>query len=311
MSKNYSGTYLYGKYPDYEKILFTFIMDAEEIPKEGEAFDEIIFDVKRRQVSSALAKVLKSDKVKLMTANKALPRQFKVFCAKDIKGNKKDNVIYIDCTGLLIPGKSGGLVCKDIDIFVSYLQSACHTYIYYKDEKRFTNNAMIISKGAEAFSDLMTYVVDYVAHISSTPKNKSYCKYMCAQYYMYNILGKDITDGTTHIARKISGLSDREANVVEMQYDQNTFQNIKFFVEALSRILRIDKLTIDVVVERWMYLFSPSTVFAMELFPSFATMITDCYIGGYLNNQKTIEKVLGSSMVEFSKTIFKVGDDAV
>ena len=58
-------------------------------------------------------------------------------------------------------------------------------------------------------------------------------------------------------------------------------------------------------------LFSPSTVFAMELFPSFATMITDCYIGGYLNNQKTIEKVLGSSMVEFSKTIFKVGDDAV
>lgn len=311
MSKNYSGTYLYGKYPDYEKMLFTFIMEAEVIDKNNEEFDDIIFEVKRRQVSSSLSKVLKSDKVRLMTANKALPRQFKVFCAKDIKNNKKDNIVYIDCTGLLVKGRSGKLVCKDIDIFISYLQSASHTYIYYKDESRFTNNAAIINKGAQAFADLMTYVVDYIAHISSTPKNKAYCKYMCAQYYMYNILGKDITDGTFHIARKISGLSDREANVVEMQYDANTFINIKFFVDSLSKILRINKLTIDVIVERWMYLFSPSTVFALELFPSFATMITDCYIGAYLNNQKTIEKVLGNTMVEFSKSIFIVGDDAV
>lgn len=311
MSKNYSGTYLYGKYPDYEKMLFTFIMNAEEIDKSSEEFEEIIFEVKRRQVSSALAKVLKSDKVKLMIADKALPRQFKVFCAKDIKNNKKNNIVYIDCTGLLITGRSGKLVCKDIDIFVSYIQSACHTYIYYKDEKRFTNNAAIINHGASCFSEAMTYVVDYIAHISSTPKNKSYCKYMCAQYYMYSILGKDITDGTIHIARKISGLSEREANIVEMQYDQNTFINIKFFIDSLAKILRIDKLTIDVIVERWMYLFSPSTVFALELFPAFATMITDCYIGAYLNNQKTIEKVLGQSMVEFSKAIFKVGDDAV
>lgn len=311
MSKNYSGTYLYGKYPEYEKMLFTFIMEAEEIDKNNDDFNDIIFDIKRRQVSSALAKVLKSDKVKLMRANKALPRQFKVFCAKDLKNNKKDNVVYIDCTGLLEEGKSGKLVCKDIDILISYIQSACHTYIYYKDETRFTNNSTIISKGAEAFADLMTYVVDYIAHISSTPKNKSYCKYMCSQYYMFCILGKDITDGTMHIARKISGLSDREANVVEMQYDANTFLNIKFFVDSLSKILRINKLTIDVIVERWMYLFGTNTIFATELFPSFASMVTDCYIGAYLNNQKTIEKVLGNTMVEFSKAIFKVGDDAV
>jgi len=96
-----------------------------------------------------------------------------------------------------------------------------------------------------------------------------------------------------------------------MQYDANTFLNIKFFVDSLSKILRINKLTIDIIVEKWMYLFGPSTVFALELFPSFATMVTNCYIGAYLNNQKTIEKVLGNNMVEFSKSIFKIGDDAV
>ena len=154
-------------------------------------------------------------------------------------------------------------------------------------------------------------MVDYVTHISSTPKIKAHCKYMCAQYYLYCIMGKDITDSTTNIARKIAGLSDREASVVDMQITTNTFTNIKFFIDALADVLHVSKLTIDVVVERWMYLFNPSTVFGLELFSSFATMITDCYIGSYLNNQKTIEKVLGNTMVEFAKTIFKVGEDAV
>lgn len=311
MSKNYSGTYLYGKYPDYEKMLFTYIMEAEKIDKDADEFADLIFEVKRRQVSSSMVKVLKSNKVYLTIGNKPLPRQFKVFCAKDVKNNSKDSVIYIDCTDLLYKASSGRWACKDIDILISYIASATHTYIYYKDEVRFTNNNKIISLGAKVFAELMTYIVDYVAHISSTPKIKSHCKYMAAQYYMYNILGKDITDGTLNIARKVSGLSDREANVVEMQYTVNTFTNIKFFIESLADVLHISKLTIDVVVERWMTLFNPTTVFGLELFPAFATMITDCYIGAYLNNQKTIEKVLGNNMVEFAKTIFKVGEDAV
>lgn len=311
MSKNYSGTYLYGKYPDYEKMLFTYIMEAEKIDKNGDEFADIIFEVRRRQVASSMVKVLRSEKVYLTIGNKPLPRQFKVFCAKDVKNNKKDSVVYIDGTDLIYKAKSGKWACRDIDVLISYIASATHTYIYYKDESRFTNNNKILSIGAKVFAELLTYVVDYVTHISSTPKIKAHCKYMCAQYYLYCIMGKDITDSTTNIARKIAGLSDREASVVDMQITTNTFTNIKFFIDALADVLHVNKLTIDVVVERWMYLFNPSTIFGLELFPSFATMITDCYIGSYLNNQKTIEKVLGNTMVEFAKTIFKVGEDAV
>ena len=233
------------------------------------------------------------------------------FYAKDIKNGGKESVVYIDCTDLIYRSKSGRWACKDIDVLISYIASATHTYIYYKDEARVVNNAKVISVGAKAFAELMTHVVDYVAHISSTPKIKAHCKYMAAQYYIYNILGKDVTESNMAIARKISGLSDREAGVVELQYDVNTFSNIKFFVESLSNVLHVSKLTLDVVVERWMYLYNPSTVFGLEMFPAFASMITDCYIGSYLNNQKTIEKILGNTMVEFAKIIFKIGEDAV
>ena len=60
-----------------------------------------------------------------------------------------------------------------------------------------------------------------------------------------------------------------------------------------------------------MFLYGVSTVFALELFPAFSTMMTDCYVGAYVNNQKTIEKIAGSSMVEFSKTVLRIGAESV
>ena len=313
MPKNYSSTYLYGKFPEYDKLLFEFIMNAERIDKNTDAFDEILFEVKRRQVSPALVKVLKSDAVILLSGKKQLPRQFKAFCAKDIKGQKKNDLkVYIDCTDLITKNSAGNLVCKNIDVFISYLVSAMVNYIYYKDEKRFINNSKIISVGARTFADLLTNVVDYVAKISSSPKNKAYCRYLSALYYISSIMGKDYTTpGNLHVCRQIAGLSDREADIVDMQIKQESFTNIKFFTETLSDILRLPKLTIDVIVERWMFLYGTATVFALELFPAYATMICDCYVGAYLNNQKTIEKITGTGMVEFSKAVLNVGDESV
>ena len=87
--------------------------------------------------------------------------------------------------------------------------------------------------------------------------------------------------------------------------------NIKFFVETLSDVIHTSKLTLDVVVERWMYKYGPGTVFALELFPAFATMLTDAYVGAYINNQKSIEKIAGPSMVEFTKALLSIGAESV
>lgn len=313
MSKNYSSTYLYGKFPEYDTTIYKFIMEATPIDKDSSEFEDILFEVKRRQISPALSKVLKSDIVVLLVGNKPLPRQFKAFCAKDIKGRSKNDLkVYVDCTDLIKANKAGVMVCENVDIFVSYLVSAMTNYIYYADEKRFTNNHKIISIGAKMYSELFTHVVDIVTKISSTDKYKSYCKYLCALYYISSILGKDFsTPGNMKIARDISGLSERAADIVDMELKPGSFINIKFFSETLSNVLRMPKLTVDVIVEEWMYLYGVNTVFGLELFPAFTTMITDCYVGAYLNNQKSIEKITGQSMVAFTKAILTVGDDTV
>lgn len=316
MAKTYAATYLYGQYSEYEKQIFKFIMSGTEIDKDSTDFDDIKYEVKKRQVSNSLVKVLDSKEVILMTNQVPLSKAFKVFCAKDLKGPKKGRKkVFIDCSNIISKDNgTGRYVCRgnNIDILISYLVSAMHTMIYYKDEARITSNAQIRTAGALAFSQLFTHTVDYVCKISAIPSSKAKCVYLASLYYMSNLLGFDYTsDRCKNVAKKISGLSSREAGIVDIQLKPESMMNIKFFVESVASILKLNKLTLDVIVERWMTIYGTGTVFALELFPAFASMITDAYVGAYLNNQKTIEKIIGTSMTEVTKTLLSIGAESI
>lgn len=316
MAKTYAATYLYSKYSEYEKQLFSFIMTGTEIDKNTESFDDIKYEVKKRQVSSSLVKLLDSKEVILMVNETPLPKSFKIFCAKDIKGPKKNKLkVFIDCSNILTKDKSTGrYVCKgnSIDIFISYLVSAMHTYIYYADENRIISNSQIRNVGAKAFAQLFTHVVDYACKISSMQSSKSKCMYLASLYYLGNLLGVDHTsDRCRGIAKKISGLSEREAGIVDIQIKAESMMNIKYFIETVSKILHLNKLTLDVVVERWMSIYGTGTIFSLEMFPVFASTITDAYVGAYINNQKAIEKICGNTMIEFTKTLLSIGAESI
>lgn len=316
MAKTFAATYLYSKYSEYEKQIFSFLMNGTEIDKNTDDFDDIRYEVKKRQVNNALVKILDSKEVILMTNETPLSKSFKVFCAKDIKGPKSNKMkVFIDCSNIITKDtNSGRYICRgnNIDIFISYLVSAMHTFIYYADEPRITNNSQVRNVGARAFAQLFTHVVDYACKISSMPSIKNKCIYLASLYYLGNILGGDHTSSSARtIAKKVSGLSEREAGIVDIQIKSESMMNIRYFVETVSNVLHLNKLTLDVVVERWMSIYGTGTVFALEMFPVFASVITDAYVGAYLNNQKTIEKVCGTSMTEFSKTVLSIGADSV
>lgn len=315
MAKTYAGTYLYSKYHEYEEKIYTFLMTGTEIDKNTDSFDDIRYEVKKRQVSNALVKILDSKSVVLIQGKEPMSKAFKVFCAKDVKMKSNKLKVFIDVSNIIVWNeRTAKYECKsnNIDILISYLVSAMHTYIYYIDENRIVNNGKIMTVGAQAYAQLFTHVVDYVCKISAMPSIKSRCMYMTALYYLTNLLGKDVDyDGARKIAMKVSGLSDRDAGIIDIMIKSDTMRNIKSFSETLSSVLHLSKLTLDVIVERWMSIYGTGTVFALEMFPAFATMMTDAYVGAYLNNQKAIEKIAGPSMVEYTKTLLSIGAESV
>ena len=310
-----NDSYLYNKFPKYEKVLFQYIMQSHEVDRSDKSFNDIRYEVKRRQVAEYLAEILDNENVVLMIPNTVIPKQFSVIIAKDIKHNKNKYKVYIDCTGI-ISYSNGKYNFKRIDILIAYLVQAMTCLSYGGTSNRLLlDNISLTQYGTEAYAKLFTTTVDYIHKISVTGNLKNKCMFLTALFYQVHMLGKELTDRTVSIAAKVSGVSTVEQNVIMSTYGmdvdesdamEEVFSSIHKFVSIIARELRVE-LTLDTIVDKWMYLYGTGTVLGLELFTFFSAMMTNAYVGCYLNNQKTIENRCGTSMVAYSKELLATG----
>ena len=310
VAKRISDTYLYS-IGDYEKNLYTYFVHSTVMDKESEDMQNIKFDVKKATPHVSLLKVFDSDNVVFLNNATPLPRALKVFAAQDIKSGDKRLKIFVDMSDILTKD-AGKLIIrpKDLDKFISYLASALSYLIYYAEPGRLTNNGSLIKTGTECFAKLFTYIIDNL-RIGGVDKVREKCLYLASIYYQVNILRKDFADSTETRAKAISKLSTREIEMIEIQLDADTFKDIFNFVNSVAKVIKAENFKLDNFIERWIFLFGPGTQFATELYPAFSTFLTNAYCGAYLNNQKTIEKIIGRDMVEYSTYLFDVGSDIV
>lgn len=311
--KTFADTYIYQQTDVYEKKLLEYIMESERIDKNSSGFENIQFQVKTRQVTSLLYKILNNDNVVLMHSFKPLPKAFRVTAMKDLKGGSGDNHIkvFIDCSSIMT--NSGGVwSVTNIDILLSYLASAVAYYIYFRDRNKLLYNTKLSKTGASAFSTLFTNIIDYLYKINQIDLNREKCVYMSTMYYMTNILGRGFNDDSVRsLAKRISRLSDNQINSILLEFHEDHCINIKTFIDGLRDILKIEGLTTDTFIEKWIFLYGTGTMFSLEYFPEFSTMMTDAYVGAYINNQRTIENIVGRDMVDFSKALFRIGEGVI
>ena len=82
-------------------------MNAERIDKASPEFADIQYQVKRRQVTITLNRILMDPKVVLCKSPNSLPKSFKVFAAKDVKTDKVLKV-FIDVSDIMRNGALTG-----------------------------------------------------------------------------------------------------------------------------------------------------------------------------------------------------------
>lgn len=311
MAKNYNNTFIYTKFP-YEENIFRFLVNANRIDKDTDKFEDIKYEFKKRQIDSCLLKVLMSKNVILCVSDTTpLNTQFRVICARDPKfKSNTDYKIFIDCTGLIIMDKDGNYKCRNIDILISHIVNAMTTMIYHKAENQVLST-QLVSDTMEAFCNLFTHIIDYLAKISVIPSSKSKCQFLSCMYFTENIIQKEFNNNYQHIAGRITNLSEREQEMIMAQCDEKDFESIKSFVEKLADLIKVPALKVDNVIDKWMYLYGSNTVFAIEYYPALSAMLTDAYCGAYINNQKTIEKVVGNTLVSYTKNVIAKGGTLV
>ena len=298
--KTYNDCYLYNKYPVYNKTLFDGIMSQNFIDKGIENFKEIVYEVKRTRVSSGLVNVLQSPKTILIMPDKPMPKPFVTFVAKDPR-SKNERHLFIDCSNCIV--KTGDGYRVNDGRLVSHLINGYFTMKYTVMGNGFMNSNMLKS-GAICFATLFTHIVDYVGKISVIDNARDKCTYLAARYFLEGI-AQISEERSRELARSIVGFSEAKESTYAFMTSKEAenFTDLRQFIHLIKDQFKIDKLTVDVMVEKWMYLFGPGTVFALEYLPALFAMITDAYVGSYINNQKTIEKICGKNMVGLAKTL--------
>ena len=310
--KNYSDTFLYGK-GEYERNIFEFLMKSEYIDKSSHVFETLKNDLKQQRISNAIIKVLESPKTVFCISDKPMPRAFKVMVAKDVRGDRSTLKLFIDVTGIIVKDGNEYAYKRDtISILMSYLMAGMNSMVYFQANTKITTNSALTEYGCKCFASLVFYLVDYFRVInSSDPTMKGKILYYASKYYQLNILSNEETESLENRALKIAGISDREANIVNLYLSEmkdNPYHNIDAFVKGLALITR-SNLTVDVFMEKWIYHFGPGTQFGTEFYPAFASMFIYCYCNSFLVRQKTIENVVGRPMVDFVDKINSIGSE--
>lgn len=320
--KSYSDSYFYKQYPKYQKLLLDAIMTDPLIDKATEEFKGVILDLKHQRTDEALLRILNSTNTVLLDCDVPLPRTFKVFCAKEMKGRDRGKIkVFIDASACIVKDPKHGDYNVNETALVSYLMNAGVSMIYHKNFDILRRRANMNIGITKCFANCFTHIIDFLAKISIQESKKIQVTYLSAMYFLMGILQLDNENKARDIAMKVADISKNEAILLEdaiekacrkhsdiKEKDLNPYENIKIFVNSLRDAMHLNPkaVSLDIIVERWMMQFGPGTVFGLEYFPAFSAMITDAYVGGYLNNQKTIEKICGKDMVQYSKDVINM-----
>ena len=311
-AKTIGNTFMYSQFPNYDKMLLHFILKGKRINTSGPEFEDILFDVKRRRLTDTMTKVITSNNVVFAIDEAPLPKAFKSFVIKDVKDSSKPKV-FIDGSDYL-KFDSGTWKCSDLNWLMSYVISGMTAFIYKMRPEKLLLDQTIIMDGGDCFIRLFSYVVDRIYKIVSVQNLKRKVDYLCGLYYQINLLQKDFKSESAFqqmsiVAKKLSNIDDRDTTAVDVMLQPEDFNDIDHFVKCLGRLFNFKDFKVAVVISTWMQAFGTGTQFGMEFFPSFAAMLTNAYIGGYLNNQNLIEKICGTTMITFSKAVLKIGDE--
>lgn len=308
--KTFADCSIYGKVDEAgfstERALVSFIMSADRIDISSNAFKGVVEQLKSRSQVAIIVRMLQQGNVVLGIATKELSPSLKVFYAKDIKAGTKSKKVFVDVTGL-ITLENGFFVCKNIDRFAAYLLGVMIMLTYYTEPQKYITNGALQKLSITAFIKLYCALLNDL-RMPGYINNKAKIQYMTGVYFATTVMGLELAQAKTAAANCL-GMNKQEASSLDFYYSTDDLKNIYTFTDALVNTFKLKGLSTDGLINKWIYAYGKGTMYALELYPAFLTLVAYACSGSYINNMKRIENVLSKELVEIYNIILRIGND--
>lgn len=290
-----------------ERALVSFIMTANRIDISSNSFKGVVEQLKSRSQNAVIIRMLQQGNVVLAIGDKELSPSLKVFYAKDIKSSTKSRKVFVDVTNIIVL-ENGFFVCKDINRLAAYLLGVLVMEVYYNDPNKFITNGNLQKLSITAFIKLFNAILNdhrlpgYIA-------NKAKIQYISGVYFGVNVMRLEIPQARLAAAAAM-GMNRQEATDADYFYHEEDLKDIYTFLQYLITTFKLKDLAPDGFINKWIYSYGKGTMYALELYPAFLTLIMYACSGSYINNMKRIENTLSKELVDIENIVIRIGSDA-
>jgi hypothetical protein len=152
-------------------------------------------------------------------------------------------------------------------------------------------NTTIIKNSAIIYSKMFSKVLDKMFAINLDRLMADTIYYLTAKFFLLFQMEKKENEITNNIAYQAIN-NDSTKNIIfstDSGFTEDAYSDLNSFVENLSTINGLSKLTTRGFIENWMMMYGDSTVFALEYFPLFCHAIFSAMINAHLNKEFVIE----------------------
>lgn len=282
-----------------------YIMDCDRMDKSSPSFNTFKTYINSFINSKIIIDSTINSNNVVITLKSELPPAFNILTVKDIKNDNKYKIFLNLGEYVKLNDKNEYTILnRDIDKTISLLYGTINHSIYFGNYKKLIMKPELINSGAELFSSLYLYILNYLYKINHDQLLVAKIKYLTSKYFISNIL--NCNPESSRVPNQLSRLSERQCDMIDLTIGdyKDVYKNIKVFNDNLSKLININIRT-DLFIEKWAFVLGVSTYYALEFFPIFATMISNVYVGSYMNNQKTIEKICSPMEIKRFVTIIQ------
>jgi len=190
----------------------------------------------------------------------------------------------------------------DLRKFFALLQSGLFLRGCMESWSAITKNFNLKKIGCDIYQKIFSKVLDKKYAINLNPEIADAISYFAAKFFQINLMEQNDSEIIKNTAYSCcrNETARSKINTYESYEETDTYTNLSTFVDFLNKAFpSLKSMTIRQFCEDYMRLYGQSTIFALEFFPAFATMLGNVLVGCNINNEYVIDSLIGKKADNF------------